>query len=434
MSLWAAVFDGVAGKAEFTGITFSDNTDIEMKVKFTSLQTGGLLSDGLAGRYFRYGAGSFRFRSSSTTYPTWVYTPVVDQFYDIMVECRSGGVELFIDGVSQGIKSGAFGTFNIDTIALFNGNLFADVVIERLKITDNTTASNSIDLFNEVVAGSSVDWPDVSANNKTITLVDTATDGSQWELIGGGGGVTVTELLNNSDSTSSQDSILLSGLFNVIDDAVGSDSLSSIDNISLAATVNISDEKDDSVSASNEGGVKFSGAFNVGELANNTLSLSSFDSIQLAASIVINETESSSLSESNNDTIKLIGQFNVIGEKNNTSSVSNIDLVSFTSTIIINDNLTNTDSISNLDGVSFIGKIVISDMINDSSSLSATDSILLAGAVSIGDTLSDTKSLSIFDSIQVGEFIFNVNTETNVDGIYLAINVNGIYYSTNLNG
>lgn len=198
MSLWAAVFDGVAGKAEFTGITFSDNTDIEMKVKFTSLQTGGLLSDGLAGRYFRYGAGSFRFRSSSTTYPTWVYTPVVDQFYDIMVECRSGGVELFIDGVSQGIKSGAFGTFNIDTIALFNGNLFADVVIERLKITDNTTASNSIDLFNEAVAGSSVDWPDVSANNKTITLVDTATDGSQWELIGGGGGVTVavTETLN----------------------------------------------------------------------------------------------------------------------------------------------------------------------------------------------------------------------------------------------
>ena len=240
MSLWAAVFDGVAGKAEFTGITFSNNTDIEMKVKFTSLQTGGLLSDGLAGRYFRYGAGSFRFRSSSTTYPTWAYTPVVDQFYDIMVECRSGGVELFIDGASQGIKSGAFGTFNIDTIALFNGNLFADVVIERLKITDHTTPVNSIDLFNDVTAGSSVDWPDQSANNKTITLVDTATDGSQWELIGGGGGsITITGQTKNYQLSAISASIDLTGSIDVLGNTPNYNYLALTGQIDLTGQISI---------------------------------------------------------------------------------------------------------------------------------------------------------------------------------------------------
>lgn len=196
MATWAAVFDGTAGKAEFTGgsVTYTDNIDVEfLGMKFTSLQTSGLLSNGGGtARYFRYNAGSFRFRSQVTTYPTWPYTPVIGQLYDIKVECRSGGVELFIDGVSQGVKSGTFGTFDIDTIGLFNTSSYADIVVQRLKITDFTTSSNSIDLFNDVVAGSSVDWPDQSANNKTITLVGTATDGSQWESFGGGGGISLT--------------------------------------------------------------------------------------------------------------------------------------------------------------------------------------------------------------------------------------------------
>jgi hypothetical protein len=194
MATWAAVFDGTAGKATFSAVTYSDNTDVEfLGVKFTSLQTAGLLSNGGGtGRYFRYNAGSFRFRTAVTTYSTWPYTPVIGQLYDIKVECRSGGVELFIDGISQGVKSGTFGTFNIDTIGLFNTSSYADIVVQQLKITDFTTAANSIDLLNDVIAGSSVDWPDKSANNKTVTLIGTATDGSQWESFGGGGGISVT--------------------------------------------------------------------------------------------------------------------------------------------------------------------------------------------------------------------------------------------------
>lgn len=192
MADYAAVFDGVSGKGTFATVTYSNNTDIKVKMKFNANQASGIISNGGAGIYFRYASGSLRFRSSGTNYSTWSFTPVLGQEYVFDIQCRSSGVELFIDTVSQGVKNGIFGTWAVNTIALYNTSNYASATIERVTITDNSASVNDRDWFNDVSAGSNVNWKDQSANAQDATLVDTATDGSQWELIGGGGGVTVT--------------------------------------------------------------------------------------------------------------------------------------------------------------------------------------------------------------------------------------------------
>lgn len=191
MADYAAVFDGTTGKGTFADVTYSNNTDIKVKLKFVANQTGGIISNGGIGLYFRFAANSLRLRSSGTTYSSWAFTPTLNQDYVLDIECRSGSVELFIDTVSQGVMSGTFGTWLVNTIAMYNTTSFSNITVERVTITDNTTPANSRDFFNDVSAGSNVTWKDQSANATDATLVDTATDGSQWELIGGGG-VTVT--------------------------------------------------------------------------------------------------------------------------------------------------------------------------------------------------------------------------------------------------
>lgn len=192
MANYAAVFGGVSGKATFDPVTYSDNLDIKVILKFRTNKTGGLISGGGTSRYFRYSSGSLRFRSSSSTYSTWPFSPVLDQRYTFDVECRESGVELFIDAISQGVKNGGFGTWLVDTIAMYNNGAFSDVEIERVSIVDNNIPANTRDFFNDEAGGASLIWPDKSANNKDATLEGTSTDGSQWELVGG---VTPTDLI-----------------------------------------------------------------------------------------------------------------------------------------------------------------------------------------------------------------------------------------------
>lgn len=210
MADYAGVFDGISGKAIFSQVTFSDNLDIKIELKFVTAKTGGIISDGTANRYFRFASNSLRFRSNSTNYSTWSFTPTLLQDYVFDIECRTSSVELFIDTVSQGTRSGAFGAWLVNTIAMYNTNLFSDIIIKRITITDNDTPVNSRDWFNNVSAGSNVNWKDQSANAQDATLVGTATNGDQWELIGGGGGVTVTPTSITSEESFGEPTIAIS--------------------------------------------------------------------------------------------------------------------------------------------------------------------------------------------------------------------------------
>ena len=84
-----------------------------------------------------------------------------------------------------------------------------------------------------------------------------------------------------------------------------------------------------------------------------------------------------------------------------------------------------TQSLSNNDGVVIGGLVSISDSANISTSFSHTDSILIPEEIIINDGASTSISISNFDSISIGEFLFTVNSQTNI---------NGVYYSTNING
>jgi hypothetical protein len=116
------------------------------------------------------------------------FTPTIGQKYTLRAELRSNGVELFVDGSSIGTSSGSPTGMLMSTVGFFNSTFYLNVVIERLTVTDNTTPANSIDLYNDVIAGSSVNWPDQTTNNRDATLINTPTDGTQWQLVVGGGG------------------------------------------------------------------------------------------------------------------------------------------------------------------------------------------------------------------------------------------------------
>lgn len=188
MAVWAAVLDGINDRATIASVTTSNNIDVEAVITFNSLNGGAILSDGGVANFFRYNAGTLRFRCLGFLGSSMSFTPVIGQKYTLGAALRPTGVELFVDGSSIGTSNGSPTGMLINTIGFFNSSFYLGCAIERLTVTDNTAPSNSFDLYNDVVAGSSVDWKDQTANARNGTLVDTATDGSQWLEVGGGGG------------------------------------------------------------------------------------------------------------------------------------------------------------------------------------------------------------------------------------------------------
>jgi hypothetical protein len=187
MAVWAAVLDGVNDRATFASVTTSNNIDVEVVMTFNSLNGGAILSDGGVANFFRYNAGTLRFRCLGFLGNSMSFTPVIGQKYTLGAALRSTGVELFVDGASIGTSNGSPTGMLINTIGFFNSTFYLGCTIERLTVTDNTTPANSFDLYNDVVAGSSVNWPDQTANARNGTLVNTPTDGSQWLEVGGSG-------------------------------------------------------------------------------------------------------------------------------------------------------------------------------------------------------------------------------------------------------
>lgn len=203
MAVWAAVLDGVNDRATVSSVTTSNNIDIEVVMTFNSLNGGAILSDGGVANFFRYNAGTLRFRCLGFLGSSMSFTPVIGQKYTLGAALRSTGVELFVDGSSIGTSNGSPTGMLISTIGFFNSTFYLGCTIERLTVTDNTTTSNSFDLYNDVVAGSSVNWPDQTANAINGTLVNTPTDGSQWLEVGGQTGVDVQITESYSDFSES---------------------------------------------------------------------------------------------------------------------------------------------------------------------------------------------------------------------------------------
>ena len=142
-------------KATFPSVTTSNNVDIETVITFNSLAGGAILSDAGVANFFRYNAGSLRFRCIGFLGNNMSFTPTIGQKYTLRVELRPTGAELFVDGVSIGSGGGATPTSMImSTVGFFNSTHYLNVVIERLTVTDNTTPANSIELYNDVAAGS----------------------------------------------------------------------------------------------------------------------------------------------------------------------------------------------------------------------------------------------------------------------------------------
>lgn len=198
--------------------------------------------------------------------------------------------------------------------------------------------------------------------------------------------------------------------------------------------ISVTDTSNNSSSPSNTDSVLLVGAVEVNDETNNTSSISTEDSIQFISSVIISDENNNSQSLSNSDGVLLVGAFNVLDGVDNSSSLSNLDSISFTSAIIVSDQPSNSDSVSNLDGVLLVGQVIINDENNNSESLSTTDIIVFAGAVNISDTSNNTQSLSLFDSIQIGEFSFEVNSETNIEGQFLGRSINGQHLERNING
>lgn len=192
MPAWSAVLDGVNNRATFPAVTTSNNVDIETVITFNSLAGGAVLSDTAVGNYFRYNAGSLRFRCIGFLGNSMPFTPTIGQKYTLRVELRPTGAELFVDGVSVGSGGGGTPTgMLITTVGFFNSTYYLNVIIERLTVTDNTTPANSIDLYNDVAAGSNTNWKDQTVNGRDATLINTPIDGSQWLEAGGGDGLTI---------------------------------------------------------------------------------------------------------------------------------------------------------------------------------------------------------------------------------------------------
>lgn len=194
MAVWAAVLDGVNDRATFPSVTTSNNIDIEVVITFNSLNGGSIIGDSGVANFFRYNAGTLRFRCNGFLGNNMSFTPVIGQKYTLRAELRPTGAELFVDGSSIGSGGGGTPTsFVMNTIGFFNSTFYLGCTIERLTVTDNVTSANSIDLYNDVIAGSSVNWPDQTPNNRDATLINTPTDGSQWLEVGGGVSVDITE-------------------------------------------------------------------------------------------------------------------------------------------------------------------------------------------------------------------------------------------------
>ena len=185
MAVWAAVLDGINDRATISPVTTSNNIDVEGDVTFSSLNGGAIISDGGVANFFRYNAGTLRFRCLGFLGSSMSFTPVIGQKYTLGAALRPSGVELFVDGLSIGTSNGSPTGMLINTIGFFNSSFYLGCTIERLTVTDNTTPANSFDLYNDVIAGSSVDWKDKTANARNATLVNTPTDGSQWLEVGG---------------------------------------------------------------------------------------------------------------------------------------------------------------------------------------------------------------------------------------------------------
>ena len=191
MPAWAAVLDGVAGKATFPSTTTSNNFDIHVYGKFVALTNGAFLSDGGTSNYFRYANNTIRFRAGAFLGNSKPYTPTLGVDVKLTVRVRPTNVELLVDDISIGSDNGVVTSMTVNTIGFFASTLYLTFTAERVVIDDFNTPTSSRNFYNDVAAGSNTNWKDQTVNGQDATLINTATDGSQWELIGGGGVINI---------------------------------------------------------------------------------------------------------------------------------------------------------------------------------------------------------------------------------------------------
>lgn len=252
------------------------------------------------------------------------------EIYEVELKKTGTLYELIVDGTTIKSHTTLFTPLPVDFLGSY-GAYGAEIDLIYFSATGLYVSADASDRSNTGAQPVLVD----TIGNNDATGVNFPTDGSAWVDLGGGG-ISVTDTSNDSNSTSLFDSVLLVAPLNINDDANNTSSLSNSDSISFSSSISINDGLNNSYSVSNLDSVSFVGQFIIADNNNNTESLSTTDVIVFSGAVIISDTLSNAESVSLFDSIQ-IGQFtfNVKKETNINSAYlsKNINSVYYSTNI-----------------------------------------------------------------------------------------------------